>query len=64
MASRSEQETPTAASSSTTGRWEPRPEQTRFPGVQQAVEDPMSKDRLYSFSFGRQCEQDNHCVLL
>lgn len=28
-----------------------QPEQTRFPGVQQ-MEDPISKNRLYSFSFG------------
>lgn len=56
-ASRSEREKPMAESSPTTGPWEPQPEQTHLPGVQQAMEDPISKNRLYSFSFGQQCEQ-------
>ena len=51
-APRSTQEKPMAASSSTMGRWEPQPEKNHFPGVQQ-MEDPISENRLYSFSVNK-----------
>lgn len=59
-ASRSEWEKPVPASSSSAGQGEPQPAQPRFPGVQQAAEDPISKNRLHSLVWVNSVNRTTH----